>query len=93
MSNRIEPIEMLHEIRVTLSRVYHDTNNPLAIISGNAQFLLELSRVTDMDEDLRQPIQDIDEASTRVAESLKDLASLREQIAQYLRQEDHSDSV
>lgn len=88
MSDRTEPNVLLHEIRATLSRVYHDTNNPLAIISGNAQFLLELSKVMDLDDDLIQPIQDIDEASIRVADSLKELAALKERIVKYLQQED-----
>lgn len=74
----------LQEIRASLSTVFHDANNPLAIISGNAQFLLELARTMQLDDDLVQPIEDIDEASRRVAESLKELGHIRDQIGRYI---------
>ena len=88
LSENKTPTVLLAEVREMLSRVYHDVNNPLAIISGNAQFLLELSRVMDLDDDLLQPIQDIDEASNRVAVSLRELATLKEYIAGYLSSTD-----
>ena len=79
-----DPLTLLREIRAALSTVYHDANNPLAIISGNAQFLLELSTSMELDEDLAQPIRDIEEASRRVALKLRDLARLKEDIGVYL---------
>lgn len=75
---------VLREVRAVLSTVYHDANNPLAIISGNAQFLLELSTSMEMDEELVQPIRDIEEASRRVAEKLRDLARLKEELAAFV---------
>ena len=54
-------------LRRTLSQVTHDINNPLSIIVGNAQLLLELARSIDLDDDLLKPIEDIEEASQRLS--------------------------
>lgn len=61
-------------------RLHHEVNNPLAIISGNAQLLLELARGMHLDADLLGPITDIEEASHRLADSLRGLARLRDQV-------------
>lgn len=66
------------DLQHTLSEVAHDINNPLAIISGNAQLLLELSRLLDLDPDVARPIQDIEEASRRLASMIGRLSALGE---------------
>ncbi len=66
------------DIQVALNRVTHDINNPLAIISGNAQFLLELSQALDLDPDIVKPIEDIEEASQRLANMVSQLSALSE---------------
>lgn len=86
-----DPLDVLREVRVALATVFHDANNPLAIISGNAQYLVELSRMMDLDEDLVQPIHDIEEASRRVADKLRDLAVLRERVAKYVEEAEKAD--
>lgn len=72
--------QLLHEIRTAISAINHEINNPLAIISGNAQLLLELSRMMDLDDAVVHPIEDIDHASRRVAELLNKLRDLRDKI-------------
>ncbi len=72
--------ELLRRVRQTISRVNHDLNNPLSIISGNAQLLAELARAFDLDGDFVQPIQDIEEASGRVSAILRRLVDLRDQL-------------
>lgn len=71
---------VLRRVRTEITAVHHDVNNPLAIIAGNAQLLLELARVMDLDADLMHPIRDIEEASGRLAEILQRLARLREAL-------------
>jgi signal transduction histidine kinase len=61
-----------------ISSVYHDLNNPLSIISGNAQFLLELSREEDIDDQFVSSVQDIKEAAQQMAESMERLNRLKE---------------
>lgn len=61
-----------------LSELVHEINNPLAIVSGNAQLLLELSRMMDLDPDVAKPIRDIEEASHRLAATIRQLSALKE---------------
>jgi signal transduction histidine kinase len=70
--------QLPEEAREALSEVYHDLNNPLSIISGNAQFLLEISREADLDDAFVTSVEDIREAADRMAEALRDLMELRE---------------
>lgn len=66
------------DLHVALTRVTHDINNPLAIISGNAQLLMELSRALNLDPDVAKPIQDIEEASHRLANMVEQLNALND---------------
>lgn len=66
------------DLQVALTRATHDINNPLAIISGNAQLLMELSRALDLDPDVAKPIQDIEEASQRLAVMVERLNALND---------------
>lgn len=66
------------EAQEAISSVYHDLNNPLSIISGNAQFLLELSREEDIDDQFVSSVQDIKEAAQQMAESMERLNRLKE---------------
>lgn len=76
-TNSSASLEELHE---TVSAVYHDLNNPLSIISGNAQFLLELSQDEDLDDNFVSSAQDIRQAAKRMDESLERLTRLKEEI-------------
>lgn len=70
------------DLQVALSRVTHDINNPLSIISGNAQLLLELAQVLDLDPDVAKPIRDIEEASQRLASMVNRLNTLNDAARQ-----------
>ena len=73
-------VESREDAREAISSVYHDLNNPLSIISGNAQFLLELSREQDLDDQFVSSVQDIKEATQQMADSLNRLSRLKETI-------------
>lgn len=77
-----EPPESLDDVRETVSSVYHDLNNPLSIISGNAQFLLELTREADVDEQFVSSVRDIKEATERMSDSLNRLTRLKEELGE-----------
>lgn len=79
MSNS-ESAESLEDVQDTVSSVYHDLNNPLSIISGNAQFLLEIGREEDLDDQFLSSAQDIQEAAQRMADSLHQLTRLKEEL-------------
>jgi signal transduction histidine kinase len=75
-----DSIDSLDDAHETVSSVYHDLNNPLSIISGNAQFLLEISREEDLDEQFVSSARDIKEAAQRMSDSLQRLTRLKEQL-------------
>lgn len=66
------------DLQGALRRVTHDINNPLSIISGNAQLLLELSQALELDPDVAKPIRDIEEASQRLAHMIERLNALND---------------
>ena len=72
-----DPVEDIHE---SVSSVYHDLNNPLSIISGNAQFLLELGEEQDVDDQFVDSARDIKEAAQRMSDSLERLTRLKEAL-------------
>lgn len=80
-----QPSDSLDEVHETVSTVYHDLNNPLSIISGNAQFLIEISREEDeLDDQFASSARDIKEAAQRMADSLHQLTRLKEQLEEEL---------
>jgi signal transduction histidine kinase len=82
--NESQSTESLEDVQETVSSVYHDLNNPLSIISGNAQFLLEIGREEDLDEQFLSSAQDIQEAAQRMADSLHQLTRLKEDLKEDL---------
>ncbi len=86
-----DQLKLIETVRSTVANVKHEINNPLAIILGNAQLLLELARLMDLDEELVKPIRDIEEASLRIDQSLEKLNSIKELIAggSLKEEEDH----
>lgn len=68
------------DLRRRLSQIKHDANNPLAIISGNAQLLVELAQAMDLGPDFLEPLQDIDEACQRVSEALHELTLVQKTL-------------
>lgn len=73
------------EARATLSTVYHDVNNPLAVIAGNAQLLLELAQAMDLGDEFTEPIQDIERAGHRIEGALQALESEERPSARHPR--------
>lgn len=78
-----QPLDSVDDVRDRVSSVYHDLNNPLSIISGNAQFLLELSREEDLDDQFISSVQDIKEATERMSGSLNRLTRLKEELEDF----------
>lgn len=89
--HRRDQLKLIETVRSTVANVKHEINNPLAIISGNAQLLLELARLMDLDEEIVKPIRDIEEASQRIGQSLEKLNHINDLVARGLMkgEEDH----
>ncbi|MFN3597009.1 MAG: hypothetical protein ACK41D_07035 [Rubricoccaceae bacterium] len=71
---------LLDEVRGEMARVAHALNNPLAVIHGNAQYVLELARALDLDEAMVAPVRDIEEAGGRLSELFGEITALRQRI-------------
>lgn len=85
MMTDFEAPETKEDIREVVSSVYHDLNNPLSIIAGNAQFLVELSQEEDLDDQFVSSARDIQEASQRMSDSLQRLTRLKEHLEEERR--------
>ena len=73
-----EPSSSPDDLPRVLSRVTHDINNPLTIISGNAQLLLEMSE--DLTPDVAEQIAEIEEACQRLAQIVGRLSAANERV-------------
>jgi signal transduction histidine kinase len=57
------PGEVLrNHLERALSDARHTLSNPITVISGNTQLLLEMARMMDLDDEFVEPLEDIDEA-------------------------------
>jgi len=74
-----QPIEV-EEVSTRIAKVHHDLKNPLSIIAGNAQFLLELHKALELDDQVVSSIKDIDEAARDLETALDRLVNLREEL-------------
>jgi len=72
---------LLDQLRREAGAVAHAINNPLTVLTGNAQLLLELARALDLDPALLRPIEDIEAASHQLVEAVDRLAALRQRLA------------
>lgn len=73
----------LRRLSDEVGRLYHDVNNPLAVISGNAQLLLEIGNAEGLSSDVMEPVADIEVAAQRLVEVLQRLVRLREEVAPF----------
>jgi len=75
------PEALLREVPMALGRAVHDANNPLTVITGNAQYALEMARALNVDASLIRSIEDIEEAGRRLEAALGVLSDLRRRLA------------
>lgn len=72
----------LRDLRGRLSRVHHDLNNPLSIVSGNAQLLRELSKALGVEEEFHGPLDDLEAAVDKLSESADGLILVRRMLVE-----------
>lgn len=77
----VHPEVVLKAVDVAASGLKHDINNPLSIIAGNAQLLLELASAHQLDEDVVQAVRDIESAAEQASKLVGQLKHLREHVA------------
>lgn len=72
---------LLDALRAEVGGVVHAANNPLTVIAGNAQLLIELARAGGLDAAFARPLEDIEAAGQQLADALARLASVRQRLA------------
>lgn len=77
----LERLEAIGQIGLT---VRHEINNPLAVISGQAQLLLQRKELSD---DIRNKIKIIYEMGLRISEIIKQLDQVQDKTREYIRGE------
>ena len=79
---------LLDALRREVGRVIHAANNPLTVIGGNAQFLLELARAGAFDPETARALEDIEAAGRQLQGELAALAAVRQRLATALASDD-----
>ena len=79
-SSATEQAAALAFVSAELARIAHALNNPLAVIDGNAQLALELSKALGVDASVIAAIEDIQGGSRNLAALFSDLSALRSRL-------------
>ena len=72
-----EVSDQLETIRVQLSKIHHDLNNPMSVISGNAELLAELTKALGVEGELGGPLEDLARAVDQMADNADRLLAVR----------------
>lgn len=75
----LDETAFLGMVRARLASLYHDMNNPLAVASGNVQYVGELLGMGDL-EGISEALADVSEAHGQIEARLSDLLELRRTI-------------
>ena len=70
----------LEDLKAELGRVAHALNNPLAVITGNAQLGLELADALAVDESVTESLRNIAEAAGDLEDLFGEVAALRARV-------------
>ena len=86
MDQETDHTAYLRALRGQLARLFHDLNNPLAIMSGNLQLVSELAKAANLDDDMVMSLEDAQTAADQLAERLSALGTIRQDINGRIRQ-------
>ena len=67
----------LEDIRTHIGKIQHDLNNPLSVVSGNTELLLELSKALGVSDDFQPPLKDMEKALEKLTEQVDRLMVIR----------------
>ena len=67
----------LERLRQSLSAIYHDINNPISIVVGNAELLLEMAQSSGLGPEFVDPLVDIGKAAQDISAQVERMIELK----------------
>ena len=75
-----DAVAVLRSTRDALARVVHESNNPLAVVSGNAQLARELLNAAPGDPAIAASLLDIQDGADAIAALMAEVTALRREV-------------
>lgn len=80
-ADRLHMREVLDQLRATLSKVHHDVNNPMTVLSGNTELIRELAKAIGVEGEFDGPLSDIESALDVLSERIDKLMVVRKVLS------------
>ncbi|MBT3450311.1 MAG: hypothetical protein HOC28_02290 [Bacteroidetes Order II. Incertae sedis bacterium] len=71
----------LEQLKSYISRIQHDLNNPLSVVSGNVELLKELAIALNVYADVEDPLEDMGAALDKLTEQVDRLMVIRSMLS------------
>ena len=71
----------LEQLKSHISRIQHDLNNPLSVVSGNVELLKELTIALNVYADVEDPLEDMGAALDKLTEQVDRLMVIRSMLS------------
>lgn len=71
----------LEQLKSHISRIQHDLNNPLSVVSGNVELLKELTIALNVYADVEDPLEDMGAALGKLTEQVDRLMVIRSMLS------------
>ena len=72
--------EGLDQLKAQLSKIHHDVNNPVTVISGNTELIRELAKALGVEGELDGPLTDMQAALDILSERVDKLMVVRKMV-------------
>jgi signal transduction histidine kinase len=73
----------LEQLKSYISRIQHDLNNPLSVVSGNVELLKELAIALNVYADVEDPLEDMGAALDKLTEQVDRLMVIRSMLSNF----------
>ncbi len=68
----------VRKIRRSISSIYHDINNPISIVAGNTEILIEMAASAGLGSEFVDPLRDIGKATRQISEQVERLIEVQD---------------
>ncbi len=82
LANSVRIREALDQLRAQMSKIHHDVNNPMTVLSGNTELIRELAKALGVEADLSGPLADMEAALDVLSECIDKLMVVRQIVSE-----------